>query len=160
MWWKGQGGKSTWFAAALTCAPENAEAFQGQHAPSGTSFYIFDECSNIDKRIWEAAEGGLTDGEPMFLAFGQPTRTDGTFYEITVGDKRDRWHQIPVDSRDSRLTNKALIQEWLDDYGEDSDFFRVRVRGLPPRAGDLQFISSDAVYQAQKRDLPVQTCRS
>jgi hypothetical protein len=30
----------------------------------------------------------------------------------------------------------------LDDYGEDSDFFRVRVRGLPPTADELQYIDT------------------
>jgi hypothetical protein len=29
------------------------------------------------------AEGGLTDGEPMFFAFGNPTRNSGKFYRIT-----------------------------------------------------------------------------
>ena len=149
MWFRGR--KEDWFAAAITCAPENAEAFQGQHAPAGTSFYIFDECSNIAETIWKAAEGGLTDGEPMMFCFGQPTRSDGEFFSITNGAKRERWQPFPVDSRDSKLTNKALIQEWLDDYGEDSDFFRVRVRGLPPRASDLQFIDSQRVYDAQRR---------
>ena len=147
MWFKGR--KEDWYMAAVTCAPENAEAFQGQHAPAGTSFYGFDECSNIDRRIFQAAEGGLTDGEPMIFCFGQPTKADGEFYDITSGEKRNRWKQFPIDSRDSKLTNKALIAEWLEDYGEDSDFFRVRVRGLPPRAGDLQFISSELVHQAQ-----------
>ena len=48
-------------------------------------------------------------------------------------------------------TRDKLIAEWLEDWGEDSDFFRVRVKGLPPRASDLQFIDSERVYEAQKR---------
>lgn len=155
MWFKGGSGKASWKCAAMTCAPENAEAFQGQHSPRGTSFYIFDECSNIDRRIFHAAEGGLTDGEPMIFCFGQPTRSDGEFYDISFGEKRSRWKQFPIDSRDSALTNKAIIQEWLDDYGEDSDFFRVRVRGLNPKSGDLQFIASDSIFEAQKRETPI-----
>ena len=50
------------------------------------------------------------------------------------------------------MTNKKLIDEWIDDFGEDSDFVRVRVRGLFPKGGDMQFIPSDVVYEAQKRD--------
>lgn len=151
IWLKGQ--KEDTFCAAITCRPENAEAFQGQHAPNGASFYGFDECSNIDSRIWKAAEGGLTDGEPMFFAFGQPTRADGEFFEITSGRKRNLWKQFPIDSRDSKLTNKQLIADWLSFYGEDDDFIRVHVKGLPPKAGDLQFISSYEVSEAQVREV-------
>ncbi len=37
----------------------------------------------------------------------------------------------------------------VKDYGEDSDF--VRVRGVFPRAGSLQFIGSDLVAEAVGR---------
>jgi hypothetical protein len=39
------------------------------------------------------------------------------------------------------------------EHGEDSDFFRVRVRGLPPAASDLQFIALDLVAAAQRRQV-------
>ena len=55
----------TWFASAQTCREENSEAFAGQHAANSTSFYIFDEASAVPDKIWEVAEGGLSDGEPM-----------------------------------------------------------------------------------------------
>jgi hypothetical protein len=38
------------------------------------------------------------------------------------------------------MTNKEQIAQWIKDYGEDSDFVRVRVRGVFPRAGSMQFI--------------------
>ena len=41
----------------------------------------------------------------------------------------------------------------MQDYGEDSDFVRVRVRGLPPSASDLQFIDSTSVYAAHQRQV-------
>jgi hypothetical protein len=37
-------------------------------------------------------------------------------------------------------TNKQQIAEWAEDHGENSDFFRVWVRGLPPITGDIPFI--------------------
>jgi hypothetical protein len=51
------------------------------------------------------------------------------------------------------MTNKAQIAEWVKDYGEDSDFIRVRVRGVFPRAGDLQFIDGERVEAAIAREL-------
>ena len=43
------------------------------------------------------------------------------------------------------------LQEWVDIHGEDSDFVKVRVRGLFPSASDTQFISAEIADEAQKR---------
>jgi len=147
--------KESWFCAPQSSKEENSEAFAGQHAADSTSFYIFDEDSAVPDATHEVAEGGLTDGEPMIFLFGNPTRTTGKFHRVCFGSERERWHQVIVDSRDSRFTNKQQIAEWIQDYGEDSDFVRVRVRGLPPRASDLQYIGSDLVYAAQTREVIV-----
>lgn len=143
--------KESWFCALQSSREENSEAFAGQHAADSTSFYIVDEASSVADKILEVAEGGLTDGEPMIFLYGNPTRSTGKFHRVTFGSERHRWHQTVVDSRTSKFTNKQQIDEWVQDYGEDSDFVRVRVRGLPPAAGDLQFIDSERVYGAQKR---------
>jgi hypothetical protein len=141
----------SWFVSAQTCRRENSEAFHGQHAARSTSWYLFDEASAVPDEIWAAAEGGLTDGEPMIFAWGNPTRNSGKFHRIVFGSERERWKQRVIDSRNCRFTNKTLIQEWIDDYGEDSDFVRVRVRGVAPRAGELQFIDQERVWNAQQR---------
>jgi hypothetical protein len=143
--------RESWFLSAQTSREENSESFAGQHAATSTSYYILDEASAIPPVIWEVAEGGLTDGEPMIFAFGNPTRNTGKFFEATYGREKHRWSSRAIDSRQSAFTNKQVIEEWIQEYGEDSDFVRVRVRGLPPRAGDLQFIDAERVYEAQKR---------
>lgn len=143
--------KSSWFCAPQSCREENSEAFAGQHAADSTSFYIFDEDSSVPDAIHEVAEGGLTDGEPMIFLFGNPTRSNGRFHACCFGSARDRWAPTIVDSRESRFTNKLQIDEWIKDYGEDSDFVRVRVRGLPPAASDLQYIDTASVSAAQAR---------
>jgi len=140
-----------WKVVAQTCKAENAQSFAGQHARTSTSWYMFDEASHIPDEIWDVAQGGLTDGEPMFFAWGQPARKSGRFYEICFGKLRDRWNVRCIDSRQSRFTNKALIEQWIADYGEDHDYIRVRVRGIAPRAGDLQFIDQDRVDAAKRR---------
>ena len=143
----------SWFCAAQTCQEENSEAFAGQHAADSTSFYIFDEASGVPPKIWEVSEGGLTDGEPMWFAFGNPTRNTGTFAEC-FGKSRHRWGTRQIDSRDVQITNKAVIQEWIDDNGIESDFVKVRVRGVFPSASSLQFIPGDLVATARARPLP------
>lgn len=148
-----KGRSHDWFCAPQSSKEENSEAFAGQHAQTSTSFYVCDEDSAIPDVIHEVAEGGLTDGEPMIFLFGNPTRNTGYFYRACFGDQRSRWSPTVVDSRDSRFTNKDQIKEWIEIYGEDSDFVRVRVKGLPPLASELQFIDQGRVYEAQKRAL-------
>lgn len=38
-------------------------------------------------------------------------------------------------------------------YGEDSDFFKIRVKGEFPSASDKQFISTALVDEARRRTL-------
>jgi hypothetical protein len=147
--------KDSWFCAPQSSKEENSESFAGQHAADSTSFYLFDEDSAIPDKIHEVSEGGLTDGEPMVFRFGNPTRSTGDFHRAAFGAGRGLWNPLVVDSRTSRFTNKAQLQEWIDLYGDDSDFVRVRVRGLPPRASDAQFIDQERVNQAQKRQVVV-----
>ncbi len=146
-----KGCRASWFCAPASCDEHNSEAFAGQHAKGSTSFYLNDEDSAVPDKIHEVEEGGLTSGEDMIFLFGNPTRNMGAFHKAAFGAGRDRWDIQIVDSRESKFSNKALIAEWAADYGEDSDFFRVRVRGLPPNASELQFIDGDRVNAAQLR---------
>jgi hypothetical protein len=143
-----------WFCSFQTCAKENSEAFQGQHAATSTSFFINDESSGVPDEIWVPQRGGLTDGEPMHFAFGNRTRNTGEFHQIW-GDQAERWVKWTVDSRDVRITNKRFLQELIDDYGMDSDIVRVRVLGLPPTAATNQFISSLRISEAMGRSVEV-----
>lgn len=143
----------TWRCDAQTCKEENSESFAGLHNVSSTPFYIFDEASGVPDKIFEVREGGLTDGEPMVFDFGNPTRRTGRFAENMVGKFRDMYIRRQIDSRSVAITNKELLQRWIDAYGEDSDFVRVRVKGEFPRGGDMQFIPTDIVELAMQREV-------
>jgi hypothetical protein len=77
------------------------------------------------------------------------------FYDVVFSGGGKRWKTWIIDARQCQFPNKALIAEQLEDWGEDSDRFRVRVRGLPPNAEDAQFIDTARVHQAQKRQVVV-----
>jgi len=132
--------REQWRCDGQTAKEENSESFAGLHAANSTPFYIFDEASGIPDKIFEVREGGLTDGEPMTFDFGNPTRNTGRFYQNMHGRFKTRYHRRWIDSRDVEQTNKDLFKNWANDYGEDSDFFKVRVRGVFPDAGSLQLI--------------------
>jgi hypothetical protein len=141
---------TNWRVDAQTSREENSESFAGLHAANSTPWYLFDEASAIPSKIWEVAEGGKTDGSPMHYAFGNPTRNTGGFADC-FGKQRHRWKTRHIDSRDVAITNKSLLNQFVADYGEDSDFVRIRVRGVFPRASSAQFIGRDLVDEAMAR---------
>ena len=87
----------------------------------------------------------------MAFMFGNPTRNTGKLYRANFGSEQHRWNHRSIDSRNCRFPNKQLHAEWIEDYGIDSDFVRVRVRGLPPMASESQFIDWDRIKAAQAR---------
>lgn len=143
----------TWAVYAQTARAESAEAFAGLHAADSSPFFLCDEASGVPDAIHEVMQGGLTDGEPFLFAFGNPTRNTGWFHGAFHA-QRHRWTTWQIDSRDVAITNKDQIQQWVEDFGVDSDFVKVRVRGVFPSASSLQFIGRDLVDGAMSRDLP------
>lgn len=152
------GHEKTWRVDAITWSENNTEAIAGLHNKGKRAFAIFDEASAIPDGVWETVEGALTDAktELFWCVFGNPTRNTGRFRECFAGGRfAHRWRHDQIDSRTVSFTNKTEIAGWVADYGEDSDFIRIRVRGVFPRAGDLQFIDGERVELAMKRELVV-----
>jgi hypothetical protein len=147
------GHDRTWRIDAIPWSAQNTEAFAGLHNAGKRVVYLFDEGSAIIDPIYDVASGGMTDAqtEIMWLVFGNPTRNTGRFKEIVEGRFRHLWRARQIDSRTVKRTNKDQLQTWVEMYGDDSDFVRVRVKGQFPRAGTLQFIGSDIVMEARKR---------
>lgn len=147
------GHDKTWRADAIPWSATNTEAFAGLHNEGNRILLVFDEASAIIDKVWEVAEGALTDDntEIIWCVFGNPTRNSGRFKACFTGHKSE-WTTHRVDSRTVEGTNKVQIAKWIALYGEDSDFVRVRVRGMFPRAGSTQLISSDEVLSAQNRE--------
>lgn len=149
-----EGHEKTWRAEAVTWSVNNTEAFAGLHNVRKRILVVFDEASAIDDKVWEVTEGALTDEntEIIWIAFGNPTRNSGRFRECFRRNKH-RWVNYQIDSREVEGTNKAQIKKWEEDHGEDSDFFKVRVRGIFPSSSFKQFISVNDVDAAFGRHL-------
>ena len=142
----------TWRIDMVPWSERNVEAFAGLHNQGKRVLLIFDEASAIPDTIWETSQGALTDRDTqiLWLAFGNPTRNTGRFKEC-FARFRHRWDTRQIDSRSVGITNKKELDGWVEDYGEDSDYVRVRVRGVFPRASWNQFISTELVEAAAER---------
>jgi hypothetical protein len=143
----------TWFCSAIPNTEHNSEAFAGLH---GTHvLIIYDEGSGIPDKIFEVSEGAMTDPRAMWFVYGNPTKNTGKFRNIFANDARWTTHQI--DSRTCKMTNKIEIAAQIAEYGDDSDFTRVRVKGQFPRAGSMQFISSEVCDTCMLYEAPYES---
>ena len=145
--------EKSWRIDAIPWSKNTAEAFNGLHNQGKRMLIVFDEASAIDDSIWEGTDGALTDANTQifWLRYGNPTRTSGRFFNNVTKPRRNTVTR--VDGRLVSFTNKALIADWIDQYGEDGDFVRVHVKGMFPRAGFSNFISPELVFQARRRRL-------
>ncbi len=146
--------EKTWRIDMVPWSEEKTEAFAGLHNKGKRILIIFDEASAISDKIWEVTEGALTDKdtEIIWAVFGNPTRTEGRFHGCFHA-MRHRWTTRQIDSRTCKMTNHDQIAKWVVDYGEDSDFVRVRVRGEFPSSSEHQFISLTIVDNARRTKL-------
>lgn len=145
----------TWRIDMVPWSERNTEAFAGLHNKNRRILVVFDEGSAIPDVIYEVTEGALTDSdtEIIWCVFGNPTRNSGRFRECFPGQRFSKvWKTKQVDSREVSLTNKDQINKWIEAYGEDSDFVRIRVKGIFPRTGEMEFISAEDVSAAAQRE--------
>jgi hypothetical protein len=148
--------EKTWRVDMVPWNEARPEAFAGLHNKGKRSLIIFDEASAIHDIIWEVSEGAMTDAgtERIWCCFGNPTKNVGRFKEC-FGLFKHRWKTYQIDSRKCKMVNKEQINQWVEDYGEDSDFVRVRVKGEFPRADSNQLIPQDLIFAARKRQVDV-----
>lgn len=146
--------ESTWRLDLMPFSMDNPQAFAGKHNAGRRMFYLFEEAAYIPNEIYRVANGAFTDAdtEKIFFAISNPALNTGAFYEAVFGNQRDRWSHRVIDSRDIEGADLEEIKGWLleCDGDEDSDYFRVRARGLFPKGGSGQYIDLDLISKAQR----------
>lgn len=143
---------------AMKSEDTKPEAFAGISSPH--LLYLIDEASGFPEALLEAAQGNVAGGGKI-AAFGNPTRTSGWFYDA-FHVKRDTWHTLHIDSRQSPNITGAepgipglATLEWEERMarsGRDSPFYQVRVAGNFPRAGDQVVVGLGMLEASLARD--------
>lgn len=151
---KDKGHSLEWRANLVTWSKDNTEAFAGLHNEGKRILIIFDEAAGIHDKVWEVAEGALTDEntEIIWIVFGNPTRNSGEFRECFRRHKRD-WVTKQIDSRTVEGTNTAYLEKQIETHGIDSNRVKVRVRGMFPDLSQKQFISTKDADEALRRNV-------
>lgn len=146
--------EKTWRFDMVAWSENKTEAFAGMHNAGKRIIIIFDEGSAIPDAIYEVTEGALTDAntEIMWFVFGNPTRGSGRFFDL-FHKLRHRWLTRQIDSRSAKMSNKKQINQWIEDYGLNSDFVKVRVLGQFPSQSDRQFIPADVAAGGRGKHL-------
>lgn len=146
-----------WFAVPRTvnvkASPEEqAETLAGAHADNMMVFV--DEASGVPDPVFRPLEGGLTGPVNLVLLIGNPTQSSGYFHDSFSKHRQD-WIALHWNAEDSELVDRGQIERMRRKYGEDSNAYRIRVKGLPPLAAPDTLIPWDWVMTAVDKDLLV-----
>ena len=143
-----------WYISAQLWSEENPDAAAGAHNAYG-EMALLDEASGIPANIWTVVRGVFT--EPTFnrfmLAFSNPRRNDGAFFECFYGPEREDWRGEQINSLDVEDIPKDELLALVKKHGEDSDEARMEVRGQFPNRSERQFIPTSLPEEAAKRPI-------
>ena len=140
------------FISCRTARKETPEALQGIH--SANVLLICDEASSVDNSIFEAAGGSLSTPNSKLVMVGNPTRSEGYFYDAFT-KLSDRYWTRTVSCEDSTRVTPEYIEEMEERYGRDSGVFSVRVLGNFAETTEDTIISNSLVEAAVTRDVEV-----
>lgn len=138
------------FAVAKTARRETPEALAGLH--SENMLFIIDESAGVDDIIFETARGAMSTLGAKTIMTGNPTRLSGYFFDA-FHKNRKYWAVMKVGAEESTRCNLAELAQWREEYGEDSNFYRVRALGEFPTAEEDVIIPLHMVESAVNRDV-------
>ena len=144
-----------WYAVARTTnakgsADEQAETLAGLHEHN--LMLPIDEAAGVSDPVFKPFDGAMTQECNFGVLIFNPTRSTG--YAIRSQFKeRDSWVCLRWNAEESNIVTKASIEEKERRHGRDSNFFRIRVLGLPPSVGSDELIPWDWVMDAVDRDV-------
>jgi len=146
----------TTFAVLRTARRETPEALQGLRAKH--LMYICEEASGIDERVFEVAHSSLATPGAKIILTSNPTRTSGYFYRAFDHRKKDSWWTKHVSFPDllkegHSWANPDYPKSVADEWGEDSNQYRVRVLGEFPTADEDSVIPLAWIEAAKTRHI-------
>ncbi len=143
------------FSTRETVGESVADKFQGFHGKN--ILFIIDEASGVTPAIFEAIDGCLASGITVRLIYiGNPTSNEGRFAESFKDPSFNPIHisafDIPNVKEKKMVIPGLATWEWVEEmkkkYGEDSDVYKIKVKGEFPSKSSDTVISVDLVEKA------------
>ena len=144
-------GNPDWGVKCITATRE--ENIQGIHNPNLA--VIVEEASGVSTDIINAMKGTLSNPNSLFLLIGNPNTRTCAFFDCFHSQKHKwkclHWNaeETPESAWFSRQRNRDIEEE----FGKDSDVYRVAVLGEFPHTDPRCLISSEDMELVGDRDL-------
>lgn len=144
--------KTTWGVDALKWSEHRADAFGGLHNNGRGQAIIIDEGSGVADSIYDVSDATMTDPDSFQFVFANPVRKRGRFYELFTRFAH-RWLTMTVDIRRAKAANQAKILRDIEDWGEDSDYVRINIKGEFPTQDADTLIPLPLIEAARTREV-------
>ena len=135
-----------------TSSADKPEALAGVH--SKYVLLVVDEASGIHEAVFESASGSMAGPNAVTILAGNPVRRVGTFYNVFHKPAMmASWVRLSVSGVNHPNVTPDFIQQVIDQYGERSNAYRVRVLGEFPMVDDDVVITWEMLEGALTRDV-------
>lgn len=142
----------SWRVDTVTWSEQAPSSISGLHNKGKAALYVFEEAPGIPAVIWNYASGAFTETGTIkiHLAFGNSDDPESKFEQNMTSSL---WNTRRIDTRTLSHIDPKQVEAWLIEAGgdDDSDDFRVRVRGLPRKSAKDSIIKLEAVEAALAR---------
>jgi len=141
------GDKPKW---GIECATAiKAENLQGYHQEKMT--FLVDEASGVARPLVEQILGTLTNADSLCCMIGNPNTRDCAFYDC-FNLWRHLWWTFTMNAEESPIVDQENVKRLREQFGRDSDVYRIRVLGEFPHLDPNAVMSSEDLEACTRND--------
>lgn len=146
------GGRPDWGVKLVTATRE--ENAQGYHEANMT--VICEEASGIPRELIIQFKGTLSNPNALLLQIGNPNTMDCDFYTC-FNIMRHRWQTFTFNAEDTARDYPHIVspqrnKDLAEEFGKDSDVYRIRVLGEFPHADPNCVMSAEDLEKCTDRN--------
>lgn len=150
-------GHPDWGVQTMTAtSPEAAQGFHEKNLK-----VIVEEASGVPRALVQALKDTLTNPNSAMLQIGNPNTRDCAFFDCFNSD-RGNWQTLTFNAEEtpaSEFFDPKRNKECEDEFGRDSDVYRVAVLGEFPHADPNCVMSSEDLEKVSKKSLLLPSAR-